>query len=178
MSKYKVHTVSQLEHAMSQGLEIDIRPDGKSRILPRKKRITSAQCPVVIKTAEQIIKENPSPAIHLYPKTNPKSGECNSKDSEIASIKLHHDEWMEGAMEANKIIGDLKARILQLEGAIECSNPIYHEGHTVSLDMAIDAGDRSLEGQPFGDDTWERCGQCKQCRVIQTSTTPPPSEEK
>lgn len=45
----------------------------------------------------------------------------------------------------------------------DCSNPNYHPAQYVTKEMAIDAGDRSLEGSLYSGETCEQCGGCPEC---------------
>ena len=45
----------------------------------------------------------------------------------------------------------------------QCSSPKYTPEERVSLDMAIDAGDRELEGSLYRQESFEECGGCPEC---------------
>ena len=45
----------------------------------------------------------------------------------------------------------------------QCQSPIHIPEQRVSLDMAIDAGDRELEGALFSQESFQECGECVAC---------------
>jgi hypothetical protein len=49
----------------------------------------------------------------------------------------------------------------------DCISPVVSPKEYVTHEMAIDAGDKSLEGSIAREENWERCGACPQCRFNQ-----------
>lgn len=50
---------------------------------------------------------------------------------------------------------------------IDCTDPVSSPREYITRDMAIDAGDKDLEGQIYKEETWERCGSCANCMFNQ-----------
>ncbi len=46
---------------------------------------------------------------------------------------------------------------------IDCVDPTHTPTEYVTREMAIDAGDRTLAGTVYRQETWERCGCCHNC---------------
>jgi hypothetical protein len=62
------------------------------------------------------------------------------------------------------VCSEIEAEILKgLPKKEDCSSPVGTPTQYVTQDMAIDAGDRSLEGSIFRDENWEQCGECINC---------------
>ena len=47
--------------------------------------------------------------------------------------------------------------------SLSCLNLQGHDTEYVSRDMAIDAGDRALEGSVYREAEWQECGGCEVC---------------
>ena len=48
-----------------------------------------------------------------------------------------------------------------------CESPNVYPAEYVTHDMALDAEDRSLEGQLYRPESAEPCGSCQNCRTVQ-----------
>ena len=57
----------------------------------------------------------------------------------------------------------LMRKLVEQRKTGKCDTPLCQPELLVTHDMAIDAGDRELEGTVFSEATYERCGGCPSC---------------
>lgn len=84
-------------------------------------------------------------------------------------------KWSERCPDCQKFREELEAlergvTLLRKIAEQDCENPQGHDEEIVSHEMAIDAGDLSLEGSQYRPAEWQECGGCFPCRAKQEVT--------